>query len=118
MDIEEFMEGKESASSIPEEDLLAHAKSQNRPYVIAEMGMGLKQIIYYPPKEFAGASLTAHQLVDVIRKYRVLPSGVDYEMMFISWDELRLIFGRKVDKYLVETFNIFPTENPKEKKDA
>lgn len=109
MDIEEFMEEKASAPS--DEELQAIAKSTNRPYVIADVGMGIKQIIFYPPKERRGENLTTQQLVEVIKKYRVLPSMVDNEMMFISWDELRLIFGRKVDKYLVENFNIFPTES-------
>lgn len=108
MDIEEFMEERESGPS--EKELLEIAKSTNRPYVIADVGMGIKRLIFNPPKEHRGASLTTQQLVEVIKEYRVLPSMVDHEMMFISWDELRQIFDRKVDKYLVENFNIFPTE--------
>ncbi|NIQ32744.1 MAG: hypothetical protein GTN80_03750 [Nitrososphaeria archaeon] len=112
MDIEEFMEAKEAAPT--EEELIAWANDQNRPYVIADIGMGIKQAIFCPPKEYEGQSLTVQQLVDIIKKFKILPVGLDNLMTFISWHEARQIFGRKVDKYLVENFNIFP----KEKEDA
>ena len=112
MDIEEFMEAKADAPS--EEELLAFAKSQNRPFLISDIGMGIKQIIYNPPKGYEEKNLTVQELVDTIKKFQVLPLGLNNDLTFVGWDEARRIFGRKVDKYLVESFNIFP----KEKEDA
>lgn len=76
----------------------------------ADIGGGKKQKVLYPPKAFVGVELEFKDLVHMMKTYHVIPALVDNEVMFVSWDEMRLFFGARLDQFLVDVFDLIPLD--------
>lgn len=97
------------------EEPKAQERIDGRPYLIADMGDVSRRILY-PPKEYIGRDLSFNELVILMRKYETIPALVGNEMMFVGWEEIRLFFGTKLDEFLIDAYNILPTDVPERKK--
>ncbi len=85
--------------------------NEKRPYVMADLGVGPKQVIFWPPKTCTKEELTFNQLVTLMKEHETIPLGIGNELMFVGWDEARIFFGNRVDQFLIDHFRIFPTDS-------
>jgi len=92
-------------------------EGETRPFLFANLGKGTKHVIFYPPSAYIGMDLSFNQLTSMMKENRTVPLRMGDEMIFVGWDETRLFFGNTLDQFLVDAFNILPTDT-KEKEDA
>lgn len=100
MIFEEFIENQRT--STPE--------SNNRPFLHLDLGKQDSVKVFYPPREHVGQTIEFSGLVSIMKDYHTIPLRVNSEHMFVGWREARLFFGTLLDQFLVDEYDIFPTD--------